>query len=182
MIERVYSIGHSTHPAEAFIRLLERHAVAQLADIRTMPRSRRHPQFGREALAATLGDAGIAYRHLPALGGLRRPAPDSSNTAWQHPSFRGYADYMGTDAFKAGLDGLLGWAAAAPTAIMCAEALWWRCHRRLIADALVARSIPIVHILASGALAPHELTPFARISGREVTYPGLLTAADPSTF
>jgi uncharacterized protein (DUF488 family) len=168
------TIGHSTLSIEAFIERLQSHGVRQLADIRTIPRSRRHPQFEREALSASLAAAGILYRHMPALGGLRRPRPDSANTAWQHPGFRGYADYMATDAFEAALDDLLAFAREAPTAVMCAEARWWQCHRRLLADAVVARGLTVAHIMGPGALVPHELTPFGRVHNGRVTYPGLV--------
>lgn len=170
----VYTVGHSTHAVEAFVQLIARHGVTQVADVRTVPKSRRHPHFGSEALAAHLEKAGIRYRHFPALGGLRRPAPESVNTAWQHPSFRGYADHMAGNPFKAGLEELLNWSRAGRTAVMCAEALWWQCHRRLLADALAARNVSVVHILSNGGCEPHEITPFAKVSGSEVTYPGLL--------
>jgi uncharacterized protein (DUF488 family) len=170
----VFSIGHSTHTADDFMGLLRRHGVVQVADVRTVPRSRRHPHFSREVLPACLEARGIAYRHFAALGGLRRPRPDSPNTAWQHPSFRGYADYMAGAEFARGVDELATWAAAGPTAFMCAEALWWRCHRRLLADVLVVRGWAVAHILASGSAAPHEMTSFARVIDGELRYPGLL--------
>jgi uncharacterized protein (DUF488 family) len=170
----VFSIGHSTRPIAEFIDLLQLNGVAQLADIRTIPRSRRHPQFGAEALAAVLCDSRIAYRHMPALGGLRKPRRDSINTGWTHPAFRGYADYMGTPEFGEALDELVRFAAAAPTAMMCAEARWWQCHRRLVADALLARGVKVGHILGSAVPEGHELTPFARIEGTHVFYPGLI--------
>jgi uncharacterized protein (DUF488 family) len=170
----VFTIGHSTHPIEVFVELLGRHGVGVVADVRSMPRSSRHPQFNAVALAAALATASIEYRHYPSLGGLRRPRPDSLHTAWKHPSFRGYADHMDTAEFHEALQRLLSCAAGSPTAIMCAEALWWHCHRRLLADALVARSLEVVHILASGAPQRHELTPFARICDGRVSYPGLV--------
>ena len=145
-----------------------------VVDVRTIPRSRRHPQFNADALAAALEAASIDYRHVAALGGLRRPRPDSAHTAWTHPAFRGYADHMDTAQFQEGLEALLSCAAGSPTAVMCAEALWWQCHRRLLADALVMRGVEVVHILGSGAPQRHEMTPFARISGDRVSYPGLL--------
>jgi uncharacterized protein (DUF488 family) len=169
----VFTVGHSTHSGEAFSALLQRHAVIQIADVRTVPRSRRHPQFGVDVLPAALARDGIGYKHFAALGGLRRPRRDSVHTAWTHPSFRGYADHMETDEFAAGLDDLMNYAVP-PTAVMCAEALWWQCHRRLLADALTARGVAVVHILASGKTQPHEITPFARISEGRVSYPGLL--------
>jgi uncharacterized protein (DUF488 family) len=176
----IFTIGHSTRTLEQFVELLEIHGVRQVADIRTVPRSRRHPQFERDALARSLPARGFVYRHLPALGGLRRARPDSVNTAWQNASFRGYADYMGTPAFARGLDELIAFAREAPTAIMCAEAVWWRCHRRLVADALLVagqktkrRAMTIRHIVSTAAAAPHELTPFARVDQDQLTYPGL---------
>jgi uncharacterized protein (DUF488 family) len=170
----IYSIGHSTHTTDVFATLLQRHGVVQVADVRTVPRSRRHPQFSRETLPDWLAARGLVYRHFPGLGGLRRPRPDSPNTAWQHPSFRGYADHMATDEFRRSVDELAVWAAPASTAVMCAEALWWRCHRRLLADALVMRGWAVSHILASGAASAHEMTPFARIVDGALLYPGLL--------
>jgi uncharacterized protein (DUF488 family) len=170
----IYTIGHSTYPIETFIGLLEAHRVAQVADVRTVPKSRRHPQFETHALDAALSARGLGYRHFPALGGLRTPRRDSPNTAWQHPGFRGYADHMQTAAFADGLRALEVYAGAAPTVVMCAEAVWWRCHRRLLADSLLVRGVPVLHILSSAAPKPHELSEFARLSGDRVTYPGLL--------
>lgn len=170
----VYTIGHSTRTADEFAALLPGHGVVQLADVRAFPASRRLPHFNLDALAAHLQQHDIAYRHFGALGGRRAPRPDSVNSAWQHESFRGYADYMATPAFQAALDELLIYAKAGPTAIMCAEALWWQCHRRLIADALVARRVPVVHIMTGDRAEPHETTAFAVVRGTSVTYPGLL--------
>ncbi len=176
----IYTVGHSTRTIDQFVALLRPHGIMQLADIRTVPRSRRHPQFAREALAASLGAAGIAYRHFPGLGGLRKPRRDSRNTAWRVEGFRGYADYMETPEFELALDELLDWAGASGggetagrTAIMCAEAVWWRCHRQLVADALVARGVEVRHIASESAPAVHALTAFARLIDRRVTYPGL---------
>jgi uncharacterized protein (DUF488 family) len=170
----IYTIGHSTHSMEDFLALLAMHRIRQLADVRTVPRSRRHPQFEKEALAAALGAEGIEYRHFPALGGLRKPRKDSTNTAWQHPAFRGYADYMQTSSFRGGLDQLREFAAVAPTAVMCAESVWWRCPRRLLADALLVCGVPVRHILSAAEAKPHELSEFARAESGEVRYPGLL--------
>jgi uncharacterized protein (DUF488 family) len=170
----VFTIGHSTHTADAFVALLQQHAVRQIADVRTVPRSRRHPHFAADALARTLEREGVVYCHFPALGGLRRPRPDSIHTAWTHPSFRGYADHMDSSEFGAALEGLMSYSSVAATAVMCAEALWWQCHRRLIADALTVRRVEVVHILASGKTQSHEITPFARILGDRVWYPGLV--------
>ncbi len=171
----LYTIGHSTRTAEELIALLQAHRVVQLADVRTVPKSRRFPQFNTDALAERLPRDEIAYRHMPALGGLRKPRRDSINSAWQNESFRGYADYMATDAFKTGLEDLLAYAReGGTTAIMCAEAVWWSCHRRLIADALLVRGIEVRHIMSATKADPHELTPFARVHKGQVTYPGLL--------
>jgi uncharacterized protein (DUF488 family) len=178
----IFTIGHSTHSADELVALLAAHEIAQLGDVRTMPMSRRHPQFNRDALDARLAASEIRYRHFPGLGGLRRPRPDSTNTAWQHASFRGYADHLASAEFEASLGELLSWAATAPTVIMCAEALWWQCHRRLIADVLVARGIDVRHIIPKGGVpkggasstTPHEMTPFARVENGRVSYPGLL--------
>jgi uncharacterized protein (DUF488 family) len=171
----IFTIGHSVHTADAFLGLLRAHGIALLADVRTVPRSRRHPQFAGDELERRLAAEGLAYRHFPALGGLRRPRPDSVNTAWMHPSFRGYADHMGTDAFAAALEDLVEAAAEVATAVMCAEAKWWQCHRRLLADALLARGLTVRHIMSAGRADLHELTPFGRIaSGAAVTYPGLM--------
>ncbi len=148
--------------------------MSQLADVRTVPKSRRHPHFAGESLAQTLPASGIAYRHLPGLGGLRKPRADSGNTAWKHESFRGYADHMQGAEFQAALAELVRWAGAAPTAIMCAEAVWWQCHRQLIADALTASGIEVRHIMRAGAAPVHRLTAFARVDHGRVTYPGLL--------
>jgi len=170
----VWTIGHSTRPIDEFIALLQAHGVTQLADVRTVPKSRRHPHFAQEALSRSLPVAGIAYRHFPGLGGLRKTSRDSANTGWRHPSFRGYADYMQTPAFTASLNELIEWARVAPTAVMCAEAVWWQCHRQLIADALVARGIEVRHITSAKAAARHALTAFARVDDERVTYPGLI--------
>jgi uncharacterized protein (DUF488 family) len=169
----IYTIGHSTRAIDEFIALLTEHGIQQLADVRTIPKSRRHPQFSKEALSVSLPAAGIAYRHVAALGGLRKPRADSTNTAWRHEGFRGYADYMESSAFEQAVDDLLVWADAAPTAVMCAEAVWWQCHRRLLADALLARGRAVRHIMTPDAAPPHELTEFARIEGARVRYPGL---------
>ena len=170
----IYTIGHSTRTLDEFLGLLHAHQLEQLADVRTVPKSRRHPHFVGQALAASLPVAGIAYRHFPGLGGLRKPRRDSPNAAWQNASFRGYADHMATAEFQAAIDALVEWSVRR-TVIMCAESLWWRCHRQLIADALVARGIEVRHISSATSAPRHVLTEFARVdaSGR-VTYPGLL--------
>ena len=180
----IYTIGHSTRSLDEFVGLLNAHRVTQLGDIRTVPRSRRHPHFAIDALSASLARASIAYRHFPGLGGLRKPRADSPNTAWRHSGFRGYADYMATPAFEAAIEQLLDFASvsaggsfesgARPTAIMCAEAVWWRCHRQLVADALVARGVGVRHIMSERAAPPHELTDFALVHDGKVSYPGLI--------
>ena len=169
----IYTIGHSTHSADAFLALLRTHSVTQLADVRTMPMSRRHPHFNRDSLEKFLAASGIQYRHFGGLGGLRKPKRDSTNTAWKHPSFRGYADYMETEAFERAFRELVAFASEGPTAVMCAEAVWWRCHRQLLADALLVQGVPVWHILGTDA-KPHEMSAFARIRDGKVIYPALL--------
>jgi len=170
----IFTIGHSTHPIEEFVHLLQAHGVEQLIDIRTVPRSRTNPQFNRETLPNSLKAAGIGYLHTPALGGLRHPRADSPNTAWRNTSFRGYADYMQTPEFAAALDSLVELGSQTQVAIMCAEAVPWRCHRSLVADALFARGIPVEDIMSAGRRQPHKLTPFAKVEGTHIWYPGLL--------
>jgi uncharacterized protein (DUF488 family) len=167
----ISTIGHSTRAIEEFIAILNAHRIIQLVDIRTIPRSRHNPQFNREILPGSLEVAGIVYRHMPGLGGLRRAQADSINTGWRNASFRGFADYMQTPEFRVNLQELIDLAADRPTAIMCAEAVPWRCHRSLIADALVARGIPVLEILSAAKIQPHSMTPFARVDGTDVTYP-----------
>jgi uncharacterized protein (DUF488 family) len=167
----VWTVGHSTHALDEFVALLATAGVRQLGDIRTVPRSRRHPQFRSDALAESLPEAGVAYRHLAGLGGFRRPRRDSPNGAWRNESFRGYADYAMTAEFARALDELREWAGEAPTAIMCSESLWWRCHRRLVADQLVAHGDRVVHIGPDGRTTEHELTPFAVVEGGQLIYP-----------
>jgi len=169
---RVYTIGHSTRSGEDFLALLRQYGIVSLADIRTMPRSRHNPQFNTEALARTLPSEGIAYVPLAALGGLRRGlGVESPNTGWHNASFRAYADYMLTEPFRQGLEELLALAARGPAVIMCAEAVPWRCHRSLVADALVIRGIRVLDILDQRHAPPHQLTPFARVEGSRITYP-----------
>ena len=170
----IHTIGHSTRSLDDFIGLLEAHGIERLGDIRTVPRSRRHPHFGIDALDASLGAAGITYRHFPGLGGLRKARADSINGGWRHAGFRGYADYMQTPAFESALDELLTWSAAGRAAIMCAEAVWWQCHRQLTADALVARGVAVRHIMSATKAPAHTLTSFGRVDAGRVTYPGLV--------
>ena len=171
---QIMTIGHSTRTAEQFLGLLKAHGVTAVADVRTVPRSRRHPHFSREALAGLLASHHMAYEHFPGLGGLRKPRPDSKNTAWRHPSFRAYADHMQSGEFRQALENLLAFARKFFPAVMCAEAQWWQCHRQLVADALVARGIDVRHILSASSAPPHQLTPFARIDGHDVHYPGII--------
>ena len=168
------TVGHSTHPIEEFISILNAHGIKTLVDIRTIPKSRRNPQFNSDALAASLEQSGIKYRHMPGLGGLRHPRPDSRNTAWRNDSFRGYADYMQTPEFARSLEGLIDIAGRAPTVIMCAEAVEWRCHRSLVSDALIVRGIDVQHIHSSARARPHKLTPFAQVNGTAIAYPGVV--------
>ena len=168
----LWTVGHSTHTLDAFLALLSAHAIAQVADVRTVPRSRRHPQFRTAALEQSLPGGGIAYAHLARLGGWRRPDPGSPNDAWRNPSFRGYADYAMSDEFAEGLAELCALAAARRTAMMCSEALWWRCHRRLVADRLTVAGHTVCHIDSAGRSSVHVLTSFAAVDGEGlITYP-----------
>ena len=179
----VLTIGHSTRTIEEFVELLQAHSIKRLIDVRTIPRSRRNPQFDRETLPVALRKAHIGYRHMKSLGGLRHARRDSPNTGWRNASFRGYADYMLEPKFSEALDRLIELAAEKRTAVMCAEAVPWRCHRSMIADALLAQGIPVEHILSAKRAGPHHLTDFARVEGKRVTYPGepLLTGLDAET-
>lgn len=175
---RISTIGHSTLPIESFLDTLTTNAIALLVDVRRFPGSRRYPQFGREALEQSLASRGIDYAHYEALGGRRRPRPDSHNTAWRNESFRGYADYMETPEFSSAIDSVLREAATRPVAIMCAELLWWRCHRALIADYLKARDHEVIHIVG-GKTEPHPFTSAARIIDHQLSYRGLLDGLAP---
>jgi len=170
MARVIYTIGHSTHASEAFFALLASHAVRALADVRAIPGSRRHPQFGREALSAACDAHGIAYRWMPELGGRRRSRRDSPHVGWQVAAFRAYADYADTAAFAAALDALRALADAQPTAFLCAEALWWQCHRRLIADRLQVSGWTVLNIDARGHTTPHRLPDFARVDAGRIVY------------
>ncbi len=167
----IYTIGHSTHPLPAFIRMLQAHNVRLLVDVRTIPRSRHTPQFNSDTMPGYLVEHHIAYRHMKGLGGLRRPVSDSVNMGWKNASFRGYADYMQTGEFEENLEGLMAEAGERRTAIMCAESLPWRCHRSLIADALLIRGIRVEHIMSDGKARAHTMTSFARVDGTKITYP-----------
>jgi uncharacterized protein (DUF488 family) len=167
----LFTIGHSTHSIEEFIALLNAHAVRHLVDVRSIPKSRHVPQFNSEAIAPALASAGIGYTHMKALGGRRHSRKDSTNTAWRNASFRGYADYMGTPQFAEGLTALIEIARTTPTAIMCAEAVPWRCHRSLIADALILKDWQVEDILSSAPASHHKLTPFLKPVNGQPTYP-----------
>jgi uncharacterized protein (DUF488 family) len=170
----VFTIGHSTRSTRDFVRLLTAHGVKRLIDVRTIPKSRHNPQFGGGRLKISLRRAGIVYRHMPALGGLRKAKAGSTNNAgWRNPSFRGYADYMETPTFRKALLGCIALAKKKPTVLMCAEAVPWRCHRSLIADALVVRGIDAREITSGIRSRSHSLTPFARPKGTQLSYPGL---------
>jgi uncharacterized protein (DUF488 family) len=168
---RIFTVGHSTRPIDEFIEILRSHGVKQLLDIRTIPKSCHNPQFNSDALAAELRGADISYVHLKELGGLRHARTDSKNLGWRNASFRGFADYMQTPGFSAALDRAIRLAELLPSALMCAEAVPWRCHRLLVADALLVRGIRVEHITSASAAKPHSLTPFARVRGAEITYP-----------
>jgi uncharacterized protein (DUF488 family) len=159
----VFTIGHSTRPIEDLLALLKENGIRTLVDVRRYPGSRRHPQFSRDALAASLTAAGIEYVHEPDLGGRRAARPDSPHTAWRVEAIRGYADHMESPEFQAALERLMERARETPTVILCAEAVPWRCHRRLISDALVARGVPVLHILGPRRADPHELDPNAQV-------------------
>ena len=171
----IFTVGHSTHALDRLVELLLGHGVGGLADVRRAPRSRRTPQFNADRLARELPAAGIAYAHLAELGGRRSVAPGSPNDGWRVAAFRGYADHMATPEFAAGLRRLEALGAERPTAIMCAEAVWWRCHRRLVADALLVGGWRVRHVAADGRLSDHELTPFARVEGERLVYPAEAT-------
>ena len=167
----IFTVGHSTLPIELFIRLLHTYEIECLVDIRTIPRSRHNPQFSSDALAASLAAEHIEYVHVPALGGLRHPGKESPNTGWRNPGFRGYADYMQTKAFQDAIEELIHMSFGKRVAIMCAEAVPWRCHRSLVADALSVRGLPVIEILSETIYQMHKLTPFAVVNGMQISYP-----------
>jgi uncharacterized protein (DUF488 family) len=171
-MDTIYTIGHSTRTIEQFIALLRAHGIEEQVDVRTIPRSRHNPQFGEEELEVSLLQAGIAYTHLGKLGGLRHASKDSVNLGWQNTSFRGFADYMATPEFQTGLDELKAMAEKKRVAIMCAEAVPWRCHRSLIADALTIQGWQVLHIQSRKTASPHELTSFIKVQDGKITYPG----------
>ena len=168
---RIWTIGHSTRTIDEFISLLTENEIKLLVDVRAFPGSKRYPQFNKDALAESLNAHGIRYEHFPELGGKRKSKPHSHNTAWRNASFRGYADYMETEQFQKGIERLLDVAAeAGPTGIMCAEAVWWRCHRSLIADSLKTRGLEVLHILGTNKVETHPYTSAARIVNGELSY------------
>ena len=167
-------MGHSTRSSEEFVKMLVAHGVQVLVDVRMFPGSRRYPQFNRAALAESLAEMGIEYKHEARLGGRRTPRADSHNTAWKNASFRAYADYMETDEFRKGIEELLELARDARVAVMCAEAVWWRCHRSLISDYLKAAGHTVIHILNETKTEPHPFTSAARIVDGKLSYRGLL--------
>jgi len=167
----IFTLGHSTLPIESFVAVLQAYGIERLADIRTIPRSRHNPQFNNTALAYSLKAQHVEYVHMRALGGLRRAHKDSPNTGWRNAGFRGYADYMQTEEFQAALEALIHMSGEKRVAIMCAEAVPWRCHRSLTADALSVRGVPVVEILSESSYRMHKLTPFARVEGARITYP-----------
>jgi len=167
----LWTIGHSTRPWEAFVDLLGEARITQLVDVRRFAGSRRNPQFSPMAMAPALTEAGIEYLPMPELGGRRAPLPDSPNGAWRVAAFRGYADYMATDEFERARARLMQLAAAAPTSVMCAEAVWWQCHRRLIADDFTARDWQVLHLMAPGKVQVHPLNPAARMRDGVLRYP-----------
>lgn len=175
MIEQLWTIGHSTRKIDIFIALLRENGIKLVADVRMYPGSKRYPQFNRESLTNSLGEVAIRYEHFPELGGRRKAKPDSQNTAWRNEMFRGYADYMETHQFRNGVKRLVDLARdIGPAAMMCAEAVWWRCHRSLIADYLKARGVEVIHIVDLAKTEPHPFTSAARLVNGELSYKTLL--------
>jgi uncharacterized protein (DUF488 family) len=168
--DRIWTIGHSTRPIEEFLEMLGAHRIALVADVRRFPGSRKHPQYGQQALAASLAAHGIGYEWLEALGGRRRAAPDSPNTGWRNAAFRGYADYMATAAFERALEQVSALALEARVALMCAEAVWWRCHRALVSDALTVRGFEVLHIADAKHANKHPMTAPARVVDGRLSY------------
>lgn len=167
----IFTVGHSTHPIDDFIDILKAHGIKKLIDVRTVPKSRHNPQFNADELAASVRARGITYRRMASLGGLRHTTKDSPNGAWRNASFRGYADYMQTNEFGAAVDELLERGRHSDAAIMCAEAVPWRCHRSLIGDALLVRGAAVQDIMSATSAKPHSLTSFARVEGSRLWYP-----------
>lgn len=173
---QLWTIGHSTKPIEDFLALLRSHGIRRLVDVRTIPRSRHNPQYDTEVLAAHLKKAKLTYLHMPQLGGLKKAKKDSVNVGWKNASFRGYADYMQSEQFQNALEQLMADSRETPTAVMCAEAVPWRCHRSLIADALLIRGWKVQHIMTKRKADSHRLTRFAVVEADRITYP----SASPS--
>lgn len=171
---KIWTVGHSTRSGEEFLQILKSRGIEVLVDVRTFPGSRRYPQFNRESLGESLREAGIDYKHEPRLGGRRKPRPDSRNSAWRNEQFRGYADHMETEQFKNGVRELLELASTKQVAVMCAEAVWWRCHRSLIADYLKAEGHEVIHILDEKKTEEHPFTSAATVVDGELSYRGLL--------
>lgn len=167
----IYTVGHSTHPIDEFIEMLQAHGVQKLVDVRTIPKSRHNPQFNSPDLAASVRRENVTYRHVEALGGLRHTTKDSLNGAWRNASFRGYADYMQRAEFTAAIEDLISRGQHSDLAIMCAEAVPWRCHRSLIGDALLVRGVSVQDIMSKTSTKPHTLTSFAHVEGTNITYP-----------
>lgn len=166
----LYTIGHSTRPVAEFVEILQNYVIAALIDVRKIPRSSRNPQYGSDALAESLRSAGISYSHWPELGGLRKPQPDSPNHGWKNEAFRGYADYMLTSSFEDAAAGLVRQARTQTTAIMCAEALYKKCHRMLLSDAMTVRGVDVIHLVDINRVDLHKITPFARVTGSRIVY------------
>jgi uncharacterized protein (DUF488 family) len=169
--ETLYTIGHSNRELAEFLELLVHYDIKQLVDIRTLPGSRKYPHFDKEKLSESLKDAGIYYLHFPDLGGRRRARKDTINTGWRNPAFRGYADYMQTESFQQGVAELSDMVKMKTTAIMCSEAVPWRCHRSMVGDAMLIRGIDVMDIISRTSIRPHKLTPWAKVNGLEITYP-----------
>jgi len=176
----VLTIGHSTLPVQEFIALLQENGVSRIIDVRTIPRSRHNPQFNRDTFPEALAQAGIRYTHMPALGGLRHAKTDSPNRGWHNDSFRGFADYMQTSEFSHSIERVRELSVRERIALMCAEAVPWRCHRSLIADALLVRGVRVVHIMGKAKRVTHEITSFARIDGNAITYPAAPVISEES--
>jgi uncharacterized protein (DUF488 family) len=173
----IFTIGHSTRSIEEFIAILEAFSIERVVDVRTIPKSRHNPQFNDNALRAGLKEKHIEYLHMKGLGGLRHEKKDSPNVAWRNASFRGFADYMQTENFEESLERLMLAAAKKTTTIMCAEAVPWRCHRSLIADALLVRGLDVRHIMTVTSDREHTMTPWAKVSGKKITYPDAISVA-----
>lgn len=179
MPDQLWTVGHSTRSIEEFLTLLSAHGIQHLVDVRRYPFSRRYPHFNGELLTRSLTDARIAYEQAPGLGGRRKARPDSVNLGWRNESFRGYADYMETEEFRRAVEELIAYGTDRRTAIMCAEAVPWRCHRQLIADALVSRAWTVLHIVSAGRAEPHRLTSFARSEDGRLVYPATEESPSP---